>query len=146
MLIQFAFGVGMIVLTQVVATVLMAIGFEFVARVRGRIGPDPSLGRTAIVLSLMALAVLVALSVVIWIWTFAVLWLGVFETLEDALYFTLVAFTTLGFGENPAAEDWRLLSGFVATGGFILFGLSTAFLFEAISELRHAHRERRKRG
>ncbi|MEM8695877.1 MAG: potassium channel family protein [Pseudomonadota bacterium] len=73
-----------------------------------------------------------ALSIAVWIWAIAFLVLGVFSELEDAVYFSAVSFTTLGFGDVILKEPWRLLSGFIAANGLILFSLTTAFLIEAV--------------
>ena len=62
--------------------------------------------------------------------------LGAFETLERALYFSVVVFTTLGFGDITLPEPLRLLSGLSAANGLLLFGLSTAYLVEFLSGLR----------
>lgn len=80
---------------------------------------------------------LVVLGVVMWLWALFLYQLGLFPSLEAAIYFTSVAFTTLGFGDITLSIEWRLLSGMVATNGFILFGLGTAFLFEAIIRFRN---------
>jgi len=145
MLVQFILGSTFIVITVVIATVLMALSLELFHQAKDRLLEARPFTRTALALIVITLSMLAVLSVVMWMWAFAFLALGVFDTLEEAIYFSMVSFTTLGFGDVLATDDWRLLSGFVATGGFILFGLSTAFMFEAIAELRQAHRARRDR-
>ena len=35
--------------------------------------------------------------------------LGLFESMEEALYFSVVALTTLGFGDVTLDAQWRLL-------------------------------------
>ncbi|MEM9736953.1 MAG: ion channel, partial [Pseudomonadota bacterium] len=47
-----------------------------------------------------------------------------------ALYFSVVAFTTLGFGDVLLPQEWRLLAGLSAANGLLIFGVSTAFLVE----------------
>lgn len=78
---------------------------------------------------------LAALSVSIWMWAIAFWRLGAFEDLERALYFSMVSFTTLGFGDVTLPQNWRLLSGIIAANGLILFGLNTAFLIEILQRL-----------
>jgi voltage-gated potassium channel Kch len=63
-----------------------------------------------------------------WFWAAVYLALGEFPTLEEALYFSVVTATTLGYGELVLSERWRLLSTFEAMGGLILFAVSAAFL------------------
>ncbi len=73
----------------------------------------------------------------IWIWAILFFYLepDILPTFESALYFSTSSFTTVGFGDVYLDEDWRLLSSFEAANGFILFGWSTAFIFEIISKL-----------
>jgi len=61
-------------------------------------------------------------------WASAYLWLGALSTPEEALYFSLVTFTTLGYGDVTLHEDWRLLSGFQAANGTLMFGWTTALI------------------
>lgn len=53
-------------------------------------------------------------------------------TMESALYFSAVTFTTLGYGDITLSSDWRLLSGFEAIDGILLIGWTTAFLFAVL--------------
>jgi voltage-gated potassium channel Kch len=67
------------------------------------------------------------LEAVIWAWTY--LAVGVFENFEPALYFSLVTFTTLGFGDVVLDPSWRVLSAIEAANGTIMFGWTTALIF-----------------
>ena len=84
------------------------------------------------------LTFVLALTVMVWVWALLFWGLKIFQGLEPALYFSLVAFTTLGFGDVILPEEWRLLAGFIAANGFILFGLGTAYMMETLqlSDLR----------
>ena len=63
-----------------------------------------------------------------WSWAYIYLLLGEFNTINDALYFSISTSTTVGYGDVVMSEQWRLLSSFEAIGGWLLFGVSTAFL------------------
>lgn len=52
--------------------------------------------------------------------------------LEQAFYFSLVTFTTLGYGDITLGPEWRVLSGIEALNGVLLVGWSTAFLFSVL--------------
>jgi hypothetical protein len=71
----------------------------------------------------------------IWCWAVLYLWLDQFESMERALYFSTVTFTTLGYGDITLNERWQLLSSFEAANGIILFGVSTAFVFAVMRQL-----------
>ena len=54
------------------------------------------------------------------------------KTFEEATYFSLVTFTTLGYGEITLGPQWRLLSGIEAMNGILIAGWSTALLFVVV--------------
>lgn len=58
-----------------------------------------------------------------------------FQTFEKAIYFSLVTFTTLGYGEITISEPNRILAGLEAINGIILIGWSTAFMFTVFQEI-----------
>lgn len=89
----------------------------------------------AAMLTFAVLGVFCAHTLQIWIWAFLYIALHQFPDLEEALYFSTSTFTTVGFGDVVLGKDWRLLSSFQAANGFILFGWSTAFIFEVMSKL-----------
>ena len=69
-------------------------------------------------------------------WTYVYLYLGVFDHIEPALYFSMISFTTLGFGDLILNENYRLLSGFTAVSGLISFGLTSAFVVDMLGQFR----------
>lgn len=63
-------------------------------------------------------------------------------SLEAAVYFSFVTFTTLGYGDVTLGEETRLLSGIEALNGILLVGWTTAMLF-AIVQRGWQHENRR---
>ena len=55
--------------------------------------------------------------------------------LEKTLYFSMVTFTTLGYGEIVLGEQWRLLASFEAANGIIIFGWTTAIVVAAVQRV-----------
>ncbi|MET4693810.1 potassium channel family protein [Endozoicomonas lisbonensis] len=53
----------------------------------------------------------------------------------DAIYFSMVTFTTLGYGDIVLTGDTRLLTGIQSINGIILSGWSTAMLFMVIQTI-----------
>ena len=66
------------------------------------------------------------------IWALIYLYKGAFSQLTDALYFSIVTFTTLGYGDIVLAEQWRLLASIQAAIGIIIFGWSTAIIVAVV--------------
>jgi len=129
--------IGSIVLC---ATILIHTGFFFAAlsaedQFRALTRKMSVSGRLRIATITAALWFVAAHTVEVWLWTFVYLWLGAFATIEEAVYFTLVTFTTLGYGDVILAVEHRLLSGFTAVNGLILVGLTTAFFIEIYRSL-----------
>lgn len=87
------------------------------------------------ILMMTVLCVFCSLIVAMWLWAAVYLWGGALNTLEEALYFSTVSFVTLGYGDIVLQPGWRLLSSIEAANGMLLFGWSTAFIFEIVSKL-----------
>ncbi len=58
-----------------------------------------------------------------------------FSSLSEAVYFSMVTFTTLGYGDISLSTEWRLLSGLEAINGIMLIGWSTAMMFSLIQNI-----------
>ena len=50
----------------------------------------------------------------------------------DLVYFAFVNYTTLGYGDVVPVERWKLLGPITAMNGVLLFGWSTAVIFEVL--------------
>jgi Ion channel len=60
----------------------------------------------------------------------------------DRVYFAFVNFATLGYGDIVPVARWRILGPIAAMNGALLFGWSTAVIFEV---MRRALRESERR-
>ncbi|HYQ73005.1 MAG TPA: ion channel [Gammaproteobacteria bacterium] len=69
------------------------------------------------------------------IWSLTYLWLGALEHFEEAAYFSMVTFTTLGYGDIVLTDQWRLLASFEAANGIIMFGWTTAIVLAVVQRL-----------
>jgi hypothetical protein len=50
----------------------------------------------------------------------------------DLVYFAFVNYTTLGYGDVTPVKRWSLLGPMTAMNGVLLFGWSTAVIFEVL--------------
>ncbi|MFD1796244.1 two pore domain potassium channel family protein [Paracoccus aurantiacus] len=98
---------------------------------RGRAGVKLMLGVMA-----MSLWALFTITLAVWLWAFTFLHLGAFGTMEESAYFTLVTFTTLGYGDVVLPQGLRILGGLAAVNGMLNIGILTAILLETIRQLR----------
>lgn len=136
MLIQFLIGLGLILSTIMLSGVALWFLEIALARNRGWILKPPHRPKLIFALCVLAVWIMLQFSIAVWIWAFAFLGLGIFDGIEPAVYFSLVAFTTLGFGDVLLPDQWRLLSGLAAANGLMHFGLMTAVLIEGIRQVR----------
>ena len=131
MLAQIALGAAMIVVTTLIQGVFTVLGIE---RLRDHLsrGATKSLVRSTLKLAVFVLWLFLATIIEVWAWAVLYLALGAIGSLEQAVYFSTVTFTTLGFGDITLDETWRLLSSFDAANGLLMFGWSTALIFAAV--------------
>jgi hypothetical protein len=57
----------------------------------------------------------------------------------DRFYFAFVNYTTLGYGDITPIARWRLLGPMTAMNGVLLFGWSTAVIFEVLRKALSQH-------
>lgn len=91
-------------------------------------------GRMGLIAALVLMMFFAALFEVT-IWAAVYLAVGAISAVETALYFSMVTFTTLGYGDIVLKEGWRLLASFEAANGIIMFGWTTALIFAVVHRL-----------
>jgi hypothetical protein len=107
---------------------------------------EPHRPKLVLLVAGVSLWLLGVITLGVWIWAGAYLWLGAFPTLEQSVYFSIVAYTTLGLGDVVLPQAWRILAGMEAANGFINFGLLSALFIEALRQIRLNQVELRRRG
>jgi Ion channel len=70
-------------------------------------------------------------AVEIWLWAAMFAMIGAIGDFADALYFSTVTFSTVGYGDIIASPEWRIFAALEAMDGFILIGWSIAYLIAA---------------
>ena len=71
----------------------------------------------------------------VWIWAVSFVLIGALPDLAGAIYFALVTYTTLGYGDVTLAADVRIYAAMAAVSGLLSFGLSTAFVVSLFAKL-----------
>ena len=84
----------------------------------------------------MSLWLLATISGGVWLWAVTFYHLNAFATMEEAVYFTLVTFTTLGYGDVLLPQSMRIMGGMAAVNGMLNIGVLTALLIETVRALR----------
>ena len=139
MIVQVMLGAAMIVVTTLIQGVFTVLGIE---RLRDHLSrrTTKSLVRSTLKLAVFVLWLFLATVIQVWTWAMLYLGLGAIGSLEQAVYFSTVTFTTLGFGDITLGETWRLLSSFEAANGLLMFGWSTALIFAAVQWVYAGHK------
>ena len=81
------------------------------------------------------------------VWSLAYAVVGAAPKGADLVYFAFVNYTTLGYGDVTPVERWHLLGPMTAMNGVLLFGWSTAVIFDVLRRAQttirseEAHRE-----
>ena len=127
----------LIAILLVAATVVIhAVGTSYWMRHLTRYYADadghfkPRRALPAVIWTAVVLMMLHVVEVVLWATTYRLLPGNHLDSFEKATYFSMVTFTTLGYGDITLADhQWRLLSGIEALNGILLVGWTTAFLF-----------------
>jgi hypothetical protein len=111
---------------------LLALVVWTVRSIAGRDHFVPSFVRYTLMIVLTG-TLLVAghfLEVMVWAATYALV--GVAPPGDQLVYFAFGNYTTLGYADLAAPEEWRLLRPLTALNGIMLIGWSTALIIEIL--------------
>lgn len=96
----------------------------------------PKPAKSLIVILMAVIATMTMMTLGVWLWAVIFTQMLVFDSLEEAVYYSLVAYTTLGLGDVVVPQEQRLLGGMTAANGFLMFGLMTAMLTDTLRHIR----------
>jgi hypothetical protein len=131
MAIEFLVGaiVGVI---NIMIHALVTVGAVGIARSAGlRHTVRPRLHLMAVMVGAAA-ALMTAHTLEVFVWALAYALVGAAPEGSDLLYFAFVNYTTLGYGDITPVPAWRLTGPMTAMNGILMFGWSTAVLFEVL--------------
>lgn len=132
---SFAWSAGVLLATFALHAVFISIGAAAVRSAVKGVGPFRFFRETAIFF-LLAVLLSTAHALEIALWGHVFEFLGGFAHFEEAVYFAAITYTTLGYGDVLAPQEWGLLAGAAAADGLLLFGFSAAFMLDAYIRLR----------
>jgi hypothetical protein len=135
---QLAVGVGMIAL----CVLLHGVGlFTLQKAMRSEIAEEriEKLEALSFRGTLFTLATVFALILIhfieIWLFAFLFDYVGALDTFEDALYFSTISYSTIGYNDTSIAHEWRMIGALEGILGIILLGWSTAFFVRVLGRL-----------
>lgn len=71
------------------------------------------------------------------IWALSYAELHVIPDVSQSFYFAFSNYTTLGYGDILPVPRWRLLGPMAAMNGILLFGWSTAVIYDILRSIAH---------
>ena len=134
MLINLALGIAFLIATVVVhsgAMVLILRRFQDHSDYTHEASIWDEIGQVSRAVLITFFATLIEVA----IWAAGYLALQAIDSFEEALYFSMVTFTTLGYGDITLNENWRLLSSIQAANGIIIFGWTTALVIAVVQRI-----------
>jgi len=134
MLVNTLISFLMILITTVIHAFGMILVFRAIRSQEGHMNND--LRRKQIVWTSGTVLLMFIVSFAeVTVWAIAYLLTGAIEGFEHALYFSMVTFTTLGYGDIVLNENWRLLGSLQAANGIIMFGWTTAIVVASVHHI-----------
>jgi len=131
MLRQFLLGAGVSLGNIAIHALVMATVVWTERAVRAWNRQRPSLRLIAVMIATVwVLMAAHACEVIAWWLAYALV--DVAAAGADLFYFAFVNYTTLGYGDVVPVERWRLIGPMTAMNGMLLFGWSTAVIFEVL--------------
>src|SRR5262245_8596538 len=129
MLRQFIVGGGVSVCNIAVHALMTTVVVQ-VARITAKIGTHSSLLLIGVMIAAVSVLMIAhAFEVIIWSLAY---WIVDAAPGSKLVYFAFVNYTTLGYGDVIPAQRWQLLGPITAMNGVLLFGWSTAVIFEIL--------------
>jgi len=113
---------------------IMVMLVQIAQRTRTMSASRPSLRLIAVMITTVSILMASHASEVI-VWSLVYDRLDAAPAGTDLIYFAFVNYTTLGYGDITPLERWRLIGPMTAMNGVLLFGWSTAVIFEVLQKV-----------
>jgi len=128
---DWVWGVPLIVLTVVIHIIGLGLVSQRALHVSSMAERSPMAALVLITGAATLLATcLHAIEAGIWAATYLIL--GIFPNFKSSMLYSLNALTSYGHTELSLKGEWRLMGALEALNGWLLFGITTAFLFAVI--------------
>ncbi len=138
MLAQILVGASTGALTIVIHALLTVSTMRAARSVAGRDTMHPWLRLVAIMIATV-LVLMAAHTAEVYVWSATYALTNAAPEGSDLVYFAFVNYTTLGYGDITPVAAWRLLGPMTAMNGVLLFGWSTAVIFEVLRKAVSDH-------
>ena len=131
MLRQYCVGAAASVCNIAIHALVMVIVIK-AARIADELVTRHQTLRLIAVMAAAVMVLMIAHLAEVLVWSLTYLIFGVAPDGADIVYFAFVNYTTLGYGDIMPVVRWHLLGPMTAMNGVLLFGWSTAVIFEVL--------------
>jgi hypothetical protein len=131
MLRQFLVGGGVSLINIVIHSMIMATVVGIAQRASATRLLHPSLFLAVVMVPIVAMLMATHTAEVM-VWAAAYALFDAAPENAQLVYFAFVNFATLGYGDIVPVDRWKLLGPIAAMNGALLFGWSTAVMFEVL--------------
>jgi hypothetical protein len=145
MIRQFLVAVAVSVCNIAIHALVMVTVIK-VARIADAMATRHQTLRLIAVMSATVTVLMVAHFAEVLVWSLTYVIFGVAPEGSDIVYFAFVNFATLGYGDVTPVPRWHLLGPMTAMNGVLLYGWSTAVIFEVLRMTLLANDEGEKAG
>lgn len=131
MLLQFVVGAAACICNIAIHALVMLV----LVRVAQRAARTHRLGPSLLLVTIMVTTVsvlMMAHGIEVFVWALTYAMVGAAPPGSDVLYFAFVNYTTLGYGDIVPVDRWRLIGPTTAMCGVLMFGWSTAVIFDVL--------------
>jgi Ion channel len=126
--IQILLGSVLLGLCSFLHIFILVSVIHFIGRHMHHLGHLASGTRWTVLLLIAFASVILSHTIQVWSWAFSIIGLGAMADMSRAIYFSMVTYTTVGYGDVTLGEDYRVFGAMASVTGLLNFGLSAAFL------------------
>jgi hypothetical protein len=131
MLVQLLVGSAVSALNIVVHAMVTIAAIRIARAAARRSTSSPPLYLAGVMIA-TSLALMAAHTTEVFVWSVAYAIVNAAPDDANLVYFAFVNYTTLGYGDVTPLAKWRLLGPMTAMNGVLMFGWSTALIFEVL--------------
>jgi hypothetical protein len=131
MLRQLLFGGLVSVINIAIHSMIMATVVGVAQRTSAKRTLHPSLFLAAVMIPIVSI-LMAAHTIEVMVWASAYALVDAAPENVQIVYFAFVNYATLGYGDIVPVDRWKLLGPITAMNGALMFGWSTAVMFEVL--------------
>lgn len=132
---QILLGTALLSLCSILHVALLSKTIDLIPHLGKRISTMRHTWRMPIFVGITFAMVVFSHTVQVWIWATSFIYSDAITDWPTSVYFSLVTFTSLGYGDITLGSDHRVFAAFGAVTGMLSFGISTAFLVGLVSRI-----------